>query len=194
MNKTEGRALPQGAIVGAIPRFALDELSNFAGLLVGGCSKLGVSNLIFVVSPFSHIDDLCAADRPESLQWLSWCHASTPGFVQADIRARGVEQVLPSRWRWIVHQASTLQQRNNSRQIRSFCWGLGIWRKIKNGHWTSRYFAARTSGVAKPGSRSKRSRKASRFEPGPPYVIAQGCGRRLQPCHRPPKAGIWLKD
>ena len=87
MNKTEGRALPQGAIVGAIPRFALDELSNFAGLLVGGCSKLGVSNLIFVVSPFSHIDDLCAADRPESLQWRSWCLASTRGFVQADIRA-----------------------------------------------------------------------------------------------------------
>lgn len=36
----KGRALPQAAIVGAIPRFTLDELSDFAGLLVGGCSTL----------------------------------------------------------------------------------------------------------------------------------------------------------
>ena len=37
--KTEGKALPQGAIVGAIPRFALDELHDFASLCNQGCSK-----------------------------------------------------------------------------------------------------------------------------------------------------------
>ena len=37
--KTEAKALPQGAIVGAIPRFALDELHEFASLCNQGCSK-----------------------------------------------------------------------------------------------------------------------------------------------------------
>lgn len=37
--KTEGRALPQGAIVGAIPLFAVDELLQSAELLADGCSK-----------------------------------------------------------------------------------------------------------------------------------------------------------
>ena len=37
--KTEGRALPQGAINGAIPRFSIDELFDFGELLIGGCSK-----------------------------------------------------------------------------------------------------------------------------------------------------------
>lgn len=37
--KTEGRALPQGSIVGANLRFSVDELADFAELLVGGCSK-----------------------------------------------------------------------------------------------------------------------------------------------------------
>lgn len=37
--KTEGKALPHGVIVGAIPRFAIDELTAFANLCADGCSK-----------------------------------------------------------------------------------------------------------------------------------------------------------
>ena len=37
--KTEGRALPQGAIIGAIPRFSIDELVDFGELLCGGCTR-----------------------------------------------------------------------------------------------------------------------------------------------------------
>ena len=46
--KAEGRALPQGAIVGTIPCFEVDELLQCAELLAGGCSKhlhLGVPSL-----------------------------------------------------------------------------------------------------------------------------------------------------
>lgn len=45
--KTEGRALPQGALVGAALRFSLDELAGFSELLVNGFSKQRVTWGVF---------------------------------------------------------------------------------------------------------------------------------------------------